>query len=234
MKRTALWVAVAAVIIGIGGCSNTEGTKTPESEPPSERGAGVGTGGAGANLSDGEFVHDVASKNMAEIELSRMALDKSASPEVKAFAQMMIRDHHAAEDKLKSVVSGHAIGWPTQLDDKQRETAADLAKEQGSDFDRDYAKAMVEVHQDLAAKLESRLDVKSLAEWKTAAAARAQGKTLPEPKVEMADVQVRPNTSNKEVTTKINQWAADTYPVAQKHLDTARTLENATKKRSTD
>ena len=28
---------------------------------------------------------------------------------------------------------------------------------------------------------------------------------------------------------KINQWAADTYPVAQKHLDTARTLENATK-----
>ena len=235
MKRTALlWVAVAAVIIVIGGCSNTELTKTPESEPPSERGAGVGSGGAGANLSDGEFVHDVASKNMAEIELSRMALDKSASPEVKAFAQMMIHDHGAAEDKLKSVLSGHAIDWPAQLDDKHRETADDLAKEQGPDFDREYAKAMVEVHQDLAAKLESRLDVKSLAEWKTAAAGRTQGKTLPEPKVEMADVQVRPNNSDNEITMKVNQWAADTYPVAQKHLDTARTLENATKKRSTD
>jgi hypothetical protein len=33
---------------------------------------------------------------------------------------------------------------------------------------------------------------------------------------------------------KVNQWAAETYPVAQKHLDAARTLENATKKRSTD
>ena len=32
---------------------------------------------------------------------------------------------------------------------------------------------------------------------------------------------------------KINQWAADTYPVAQKHLDTARTFETATNKRST-
>ncbi len=235
MKRTALlWVAVAAVIIVIGGCSNTERTKTPESEPPSERGAGVGSGGAGANLSDGEFVHDVASKNLAEIELSRMALDKSASPEVKAFAQMMIHDHGAAEDKLKSVLSGHAIDWPAQLDDKHRETADDLAKKQGPDFDREYAKAMVEVHQDLAAKLESRLDVKSLAEWKTAAAGRTQGKTLPEPKVEMADVQVRPNNSDNEITMKVNQWAADTYPVAQKHLDTARTLENATKKRSTD
>ena len=228
-------MAVAAVIIVIGGCSNTEGTKTPESEPPAERGAAVGTGGAGANLkSDGEFVHDVASKNMAEIELSRMALDKSTSPEVKAFAQMMIHDHGAAEDKLKSVDSGLAIDWPAQLDDKHRETADDLAKKQGPDFDRDYVKAMIEVHQDLAAKLESRLDVKSLAEWKTAAAGRTQRKTLPEPKVEMADVQVRPNKSDNEITMKVNQWAADTYPVAQKHLDTARTLENATKNRSTE
>ena len=87
------------------------------------------------------------------------------------------------------------------------------------------------LHQDLAAKLESRLDVKSLAEWKTAAAGRTQGKTLPEPKVEMADVQVRPNTSDNEITMKLNQWAADTYPVAQKHLDTARTLENTATKR---
>ena len=236
MKCTGLlWAAVAAVIIVIGGCSNTEGTKTPESEPPAERGAAVGTGGAGANLkSNGEFVHDVASKNMAEIELSRMALDKSKSPEVKAFAQMMIRDHGAAEDQLKSVVSGQAIDWPAQLDDKQRETADDLANKHGPDFDRDYVKAMIEVHQDLAAKLESRLDVKSLAEWKTAAAGRTQGKTLPEPKVVMADVQVRPHKSDNEITMKVNQWAADTYPVAQKHLDTARTLENATKKRPTD
>jgi hypothetical protein len=30
------------------------------------------------------------------------------------------------------------------------------------------------------------------------------------------------------------QWAADTYPVAQKYADTARTLENATKNRSTN
>ena len=93
---------------------------------------------------------------------------------------------------------------------------------------------MIEMHQDLAAKLESRLDVKSLSEWKTAAAGRTQRKTLPEPTVEMADVQVRPNTSDNEITMKVNQWVAETYPVAQKHLDTARTLENATKKRSTD
>jgi predicted outer membrane protein len=145
----------------------------------------------------------------------------------------VIEDHGAAGDTLKSVVSGQPIDWPAQLDEKHRKAADDLAKKQRIDFDRDYLEAMIEGHQDLTAKLESRLDVQSLADWKTAAAGRTQTKALPEPNLAMRDVPVRPNKSDNQVTMKINQWAADTYPVAQKHLDTARTLENATKKRST-
>src|SRR5215218_6151161 len=91
MKRTGLSaVAVAALIVVIGGCSSTDGTKTSGSKAPAERGAAVGTGGAGANVkSDGEFVQDVAVKNLAEMELSRMAVDRATSSELKAFAQMM-------------------------------------------------------------------------------------------------------------------------------------------------
>jgi putative membrane protein len=226
MSRTALlWLAFAA--IGIVGCSKTEGTKP---EPVS-----VGTGGAGADVrSDRDFVHDVADKNMAEIELSRMALDKATSADIKAFAQKMIADHGAAGDKLKSIVSGQSIEWPAQLDDMHRETADELARKQGADFEKAYVKAIVEGHQNLAAKLESRLDVQSLADWKTAAAGRTQTQALPEPNAELRDVAVRPNKSDREITMKINQWAADTYPVVQKHLDTARMLENAAKKRSTN
>ena len=233
MRRTGL-LSVAAIAIVIGGCSKTESTKPPSSAQPAGRSGGVGTGGAGANLSDADFVRDVALKNMAEIELSRMALDRATSLDIKSFAQRMIDDHGEAGDTLKSVMSGQPIEWPAQLDDKHRKTANDLAKEQGANFDRDYVKAMVEGHQDLAAKLESRLDVQSLADWKTAAAGRTHSKALPEPNSAMRDVQVRPNKSDTEVTMKINQWAADTYPVAQKHLDTARTLETATSKRSTN
>jgi hypothetical protein len=93
---------------------------------------------------------------------------------------------------------------------------------------------MVAGHQDFTAKLESRLDVQSLADWKTAAAGRTYSKAMPEPKTTMGDVQLRPNKSDNAVTMRINQWVADTYPVAQKHLDMARTLENAAKKRSTN
>ena len=92
---------------------------------------------------------------------------------------------------------------------------------------------MIESHQDLAAKLESRLDVQSRSDWKTAAAGRADRNKLPEPGTAMTGVQVRPAKSDHAITTKINQWAAEMYPIAQKHLDTARALENAAKKRST-
>ena len=235
MRRTGVsWVAVAAITIVISGCSKTERTKPPSSEQPAGQPGAVGTGGAGANVkSDDDFVRDVALKNMAEIELSRMALDKAANPAIKAFAQAIIDDHGEAGNKLKSVVSGQSIEWPAQLDDKHRKIGDDLPKKHGADFDRDYVKAMIESHQDLAAKLESRLDVQSLSDWKTAAAGRTQSNKLPEPNTSMRDVQVRPARSDREITMKINQWAADTYPVAQKHLDTARTLENATKKPST-
>jgi len=233
MRRTGtLWVAAASIAIVLSACSNTErGSRKPRSsDEPAARPGAVGTGGAGANVkNDDDFVRDVAIKNMAELELSRLALDRAANPQIKAYAQMMIDHHGEAGSQLKSIVSGQPIDWPSQLDDKQRETAEELSRKQGPDFDRDYLKAMVQGHQDLAAKLESRLDVQSLADWKAAAAGRTESRALPEPRTTMRDVQVRPDKSDREITTKINKWAADTYPVAQKHLDAARTLENPTK-----
>ena len=225
MTRTGLlWIALTAVTAG--NCSPTS------SEQRLASGVGVGSGGAAANVkSDGGFVHDVAMMNMAEIELSRSAIKKSMNADIKSFAQRLIDDHDAAGGKLKSVL---ADGWPAQLDEKHRELADELGRKHGDEFDREYTEAMIKGHEDLVARLESRLDVQSLTDWKTAAAGRAQTGALPDPKLEMRDVQPRPNASDDELTKKINQWAAETYPIAQKHLDTARTLENATKKRSTN
>jgi putative membrane protein len=218
------WVAVLAVTVGLGSCSKGA---------PEERladGVAIGTGGAAASVtSDVEFVHDVTIMNMAATELSLMALNKATRPDIKSFAQRVLDDHAEAENKLKIAVSGHSMDWPAQIDNRLRETADKLAKKHGTDFDRDYTDAMVEGHQDLAGLLESRLDLQSVADWNTAAGGRTQSHALPEPNVTMRDVQPRPNKSDDEFTMKINQWAAETYPIAQKHLDTARTLKNAAK-----
>jgi predicted outer membrane protein len=125
MRRAGLMgvTITATIIIVISGCSKTERTKPPSSEQPAAYSDAFGPGGAGANLrSDDDFVHDVAVKTMAPVELSRMALEKATDPNIRVFAQMMIDEHGAAGDELKSVVSGQGIEWPTQLDERRRRT----------------------------------------------------------------------------------------------------------------
>src|SRR5262245_22696640 len=161
MKRTRLcWSALAAITILISGCSKSERTSPPASEPAAAQPGAVGTGGAGANVkTDEDFVRDVAIKNLMAIELSRQALDRSANPQIKAFARKVIDDHDAAGDKLESAVSRQPIEWPAQLDERHRRVADELSTKQGASFDRNYLKAVIDSQQDLAAKLESRLDV---------------------------------------------------------------------------
>ena len=97
MRRTGLLSLCAAAMFVVGGCSNSDERKAPASETP--KGAAIGTGGVAANTKDdGDFVRDVAIMNMAEIQLSRMALEKATGPDVKMFAQTLIDDHTAAGD----------------------------------------------------------------------------------------------------------------------------------------
>lgn len=230
-----VWGATTAISIVVAGCSTPQGVPPASSEQPAARSSGLGSGGAGAALNtDDEFVRDVAAKHAAAVEFSRLALAKTASPDVKSFAQTMVEEHSSAGDTLKHAVSGAPIQWPDRLDDKRKEQADELATKQGGEFDHEYAEAMVDGLQNLAAKLESRLDVQSLADWKTAAAGRTHSEQLPDPRSTLSDVQVRPIEGDDALTTKINQWAADTYAATQQHLDIARRLENATAKRSTN
>lgn len=51
----------------------------------------------------GFFKHKLMLGNQAEIELSQLALQKAQSPEVKQFAQMMIRDHQQLNQQLQDL-----------------------------------------------------------------------------------------------------------------------------------
>jgi hypothetical protein len=43
-----------------------------------------------------------------------------------------------------------------------------------------------------------------------------------------------PEKSDNAVTMSINQWAAEAYPTVQAHLDAAKTIDSAIKRRSTN
>src|ERR1700750_1557239 len=51
-------------------------------------------------------------KNLQEVSAAEQAIQKARDPEVKAFAQMMIKDHGDAEQKLLALAKSRGIRLP--------------------------------------------------------------------------------------------------------------------------
>jgi putative membrane protein len=228
MKRIGV-LALAAVTAMTLGCSNKR-----ESTANNSAGSGaVGTAGTANNnvpRADRTFENDVAGMNMAEIDLARLAVEHSSSPDVKKLAQVLIDDHTSAGAKLTALATQNGIEVPTQISDKDRDRHDKLAKKQGLDFDKDWTDAMIDGHNELLSKLESRVDKQKLSDWK----AQHEDPTGKKAEAAGGEIVILPEKSDNPVTTSINEWAATTYPAAFEHLSTLKTLKDAVKKRSTN
>jgi len=207
----------------IAGCSSEKGKNlgTVKSSEP----ATVGTAGAPdiASQDAKDFIHHIAIVNTAEIDLGKLAAERGTAGEVKKFAQMMIDDHTASGDKLKALASDLKINAPGELDDKHIDQRDKLAKQSGSDFDREYASAMVDGHKDLIDQLEPRVDKKILDQWKDAITAK--------PTAARKIAAIPPDRSDNPTTMRVNQFAADIYPTVYAHLEAAKALERSLEKR---
>ncbi|MEO8711431.1 MAG: DUF4142 domain-containing protein [Parafilimonas sp.] len=97
---------------------------------------------------DADWAVKVANANMTEVELSKVAQTKAASPRLKNFADMMVTDHTAAGNKLTQLAGTKNITLPANLDDKSQKKLDDLNKKTGSDFNKEYTKDMLGDHKD--------------------------------------------------------------------------------------
>jgi len=174
----------------------------------------TGTAGAGVSNTDKNFVSDQLSDGMAEIELAKVAKDHAANSDVKQFAQMMIDDHTKAGDQLKQIATSNAIPVDTPIDDKHKNLMDKLSKLNGADFDKEYMSAMVDDHQGAVSDLRSRVNENR------SASDRLTGKNPENPAA------VKPEQSDNRVTMSINEWAANTLPTVEQHLDRAKELKD--------
>ena len=142
--------------------------------------------------------------NTAEIELGKLARDRGTTETVKKFAQMMIDQHTASGEKVKALASDLKIDTPDRLDDQHLDQRDKLAKESGTDFDREYTSTMVAGHKDLIDQLEHRIDKKTLEQWKIG----MKGKTT----VPSGAIAILPDRSDDPTTMRVNQLAADSLP----------------------
>lgn len=95
--------------------------------------------------SDRKFVDHAAQGGMAEVELGKLAQQRAADPQVKAFGERMVQDHSKANDELLRIANQKGIPAPA-MDHSHQSDADKLAKKSGADFDKAYMKHMLNDH----------------------------------------------------------------------------------------
>jgi putative membrane protein len=96
---------------------------------------------------------DAAEAGMAEVEIAKLAKDRATNPRVKNFAEMMIKDHSAANNDLMTVAREKNVTLPSTLG-KHQDHLEDLSKKNGVEFDKAYMKMMVNSHEDVVEDFE--------------------------------------------------------------------------------
>jgi putative membrane protein len=100
-----------------------------------------------ADSPDASFYKKAAEGGIAEVEAGNLAQSKGNSQKVKDFGAMMVKDHSAANDKLKALATTKDVTLPTTSSVGQMATKAKLEVLTGDTFDKSYIKGQVQAHQ---------------------------------------------------------------------------------------
>lgn len=103
---------------------------------------------------EAEFATNAADAGLAEIDLANLAISKTSNNEIKAYANMMLKDHGKANDELMALAKSKNITLPSTMSAVNQKNRDDLAEQTGADFDKKYAKLMEENHVKVLAFME--------------------------------------------------------------------------------
>jgi|SRR5450631_2287012 putative membrane protein len=101
-----------------------------------------------ADNPDASFFKNAAEGGISEVDAGALAQQKGNSQAVKDFGAMMVKDHTAANDKLKTLAASKNVSLPTSASMGQMATKAKLEVLSGDTFDKSYIKGQVKAHHD--------------------------------------------------------------------------------------
>jgi putative membrane protein len=125
--------------------------------------------------SDESFLRQAAENGHAEVEGSKLAVQKASDAKVKSFAQKMIDDHTKAGNELKTLADAKGVKVSSEPSLAQQASLKMLASQEGAKFDRSYADSLgVKAHEDTV-----KLFKKAASDAKDPEIKAFAGKTLP-------------------------------------------------------
>jgi putative membrane protein len=102
---------------------------------------------AQVGVADQVFARMAAKGGQAEVQLSKLAADRAASPEVKQLAQRLVQDHTKANQELMTIAKEQDISLPKDVDDTHEDVVKLFSKLEGGQFDREFLSYQVMHHE---------------------------------------------------------------------------------------
>lgn len=162
--KSIILLSMSAALFVMGSCNNSNSTDSVK-EAKSENNAMIDSQNAPQAMppapmtdsltkTDASFAVNAADAGMLEVELGKVAQANGMSQDVKDFGSMMVKDHTEVGDKLKKLAASKNLALPETLSDKSQDKKNKMQDKKGKDFDKAYAKAMVDGHKDVIKSFE--------------------------------------------------------------------------------
>jgi len=116
------------------------GSRPEAAPPPSDE-------SAPAPASESDFVQSAAKGGISEAHLAELAAKKAHDQKVKEFAEMLVRDHTAANQELKTIARDMNIRVADLSDSKAEQKHRDLNAKAGAEFDRAFIEETRRCHE---------------------------------------------------------------------------------------
>jgi putative membrane protein len=103
-------------------------------------------GDTGQQMRDKMFVRRAMEGGLAEIEMGKLAVQKSLSEDVKSFGQKMVDDHSRMNEEMAGVADSVGLKIPRKLGKDAQAEYDKLSSLAGEEFDKEYVAFMVKDH----------------------------------------------------------------------------------------
>ena len=216
MKRMSMHAVVFTAAISLAACGRAGDDRTMTGGDAAQPGAAP-MARTDANNDRREFVQRAAEKNLAEIELSKLAQERAQNPQVRQYAQRMVEEHTKALSELRQVAQQENLQINEQIPEDQRNLRDRLQGMKGPEFDREYMDAMVDGHREMHELLEDHAGDR---------AGMGMGQAGDRAGADRRDGAAVGTGGQGQGQGQLSQWASKTLPVVEQHRQQAEEIRD--------
>jgi putative membrane protein len=133
--------------IALGACSPGAGQKDPVADAKFQNEKRIKEAAVTERQErDAEFMVDAAANGMLELEMSKLAQQKAATPVVRNFAQRLVQQHGQVNTALRNLAQQKNLVLPGAMGKEQQDKYAELSAVAGTQFDKQFVAAVKELH----------------------------------------------------------------------------------------